>query len=449
MSSKVSNIKKFVVGMFFISASLLAQTEPDDIALVNDDFQESYYESLMQKGMENYDKAIVSLEKCLKFQPENAVIYHELGKNYFFQKDYINAENAYTKATQLDTKNKWYLIDLYDLYYETKNYNQALLVVQKIVPLDKKYREDLASLYMYTQQFDKALVLINELDETVGKTELRDRYRLEINAQTKTNISDKNELEKAIENAPKNEENYISLIYLYTDNKQEDKAYQVAQKLEKNIPESEWAQVFLFKYFVNENRGNEAVKAIEKVFSGSKIDKKIKYRMYNEFLIFALKNPAFEPQLNKATTYFESDPEFDVYKEIGKFYYKKKSWDLAIKNLEKSFQKSNTNFETNVFLLASYEETGRFDTLLKTASELVDTFPNQPEYYFFAGKASNQLKNFKKAKDFLETGLDYVVENPALEIDFLTQLSEVSSALGDAKKSSEYLAKANNLKNKK
>ncbi|TGD58687.1 cytochrome C biosynthesis protein [Flavobacterium humi] len=449
MIGKVSKIKGYAIGMFFISTALLAQTQPEDVALVSDDFQESYYESLMQKGMENYDKAIVSLEKCLKIQPENPVVYHELGKNYFFQKDYPNAEKAYIKATQLDSKNKWYLIDLYEVYYETKNYNEALLVVQKIVPFDKKYKEDLVSLYMYTQQFDKALVLMNELDETVGKTELRDNYRLEINSQTKNNVSNKGELEKAIENSPKNEENYISLIYLYTDNNQEDKAFQVAQKLEKNIPESEWAQVFLFKYHINENDGNGAAKSIERVFNGSKIDKKIKYRMYNEFLIFALKNPAFESQLNKVTAYFENDPEFDVHKEIGKFYYKKKSWDLAVKNLEKSFKNKNTDLETNIFLLASYEETNNYEGIVKVASELIDTFPNQPEYYFFAGKAASQLKNFKKANEILETGLDFVVENKELEIDFLNLLAEVSTALGNAKKSSEYLAKANNLKSKK
>lgn len=445
MNKKVSNIKCFVFGMCIISANVLAQNQPEEVALEKDDFKESYYESLIQKGIENYDKAVVSLEKCLKIQPENPVIYHELGKNYFFQKDYQNAEQAFTKAAQLDTKNKWYLIDLYEVYYQTKNYNQALDIAQKIIPLDKKYKEDLVSLYMYTQQFDKALVLINELDENIGNTELRDRYRLQIRSQTKTKAIDKTALEKAIEQSPNNEENYLSLIYMYSDNNQEEKALQVAQKLEKNIPNSIWAQVFLYKYYINNNDGNSAVKSLEMVLNSNKIDKKVKYRMYNEFLIFALKNPTFETELNKATTYFENDSEFNVYKEIGKFYYKKKNWDLAIKNLEKA---SNTDLETNLFLLASYEETDKFEILEAKASELIDTFPNQPEYYFFAGKASNQLKKYKKANDFLESGLDYVIENIDLEIDFLNQLAEVSKGLGNNQKSDEYLAKANNLKTK-
>ena len=445
MNKKVSKIKYFIIGMCIISASLLAQTQPEEVVLEKDDFKEAYYESLIQKGIENYDKAIVSLEKCLKIQPENPVIYHELGKNYFFQKDYQNAAQAFEKATQLDTKNKWYLIDLYEVYYQTKNYNQALDIAQKIIPLDKKYKEDLVSLYMYTQQFDKALVLINELDENVGNTELRDRYRLQITSQTKANSSNKNTLEKAIEESPNNEEHYLSLIYMYSDNNQEEKALQVARKLEKNIPNSAWAQVFLYKYYLKDNDGNSAAKSLDMVLNSPKIDKKVKYKMYNEFLIFALKNPTFETELNKATTYFENDSEFNVYKEIGKFYYKKKNWDLAIKNLEKA---SNTDLETNLFLLASYEETSKFEILQAKASELIDTFPNQPEYYFFAGKASNQLKNYKKANDFLEAGIDYVIDNVDLEIDFLNQLAKASKEIGNTQKSEQYLAKAQNLKTK-
>lgn len=434
--------------MFCISTMGLAQTEPDDIALVDDDFQEAYYESLKQKGIENYDKAILSLEKCLKLQPENAVIYHELGKNYFFQKNYIDAENALIKATQLEPANKWYLIDLYEVYYETKNFNQGILTLQKIIPLDKNYKEDLLALYMYTRQYDKALVLINELDEAFGKTEVRDRYRLDINAQAGNNSTGKGDLEKAITQNPLNEENYISLIYKYTDSNQEEKAKQVAQKMEQNIPNSEWAQVFLFKYHINDNKGNEAYNSFEKVLNGRKIDKKIKFRMFNEFLIFTTKNPSFEDKLSKLTASFENDADVNVYKELGKFYYKMKNWTKAIQSLEKSFVTNNNDLEANVFLMASYEEVHDFNLMFKKASELVDTYPNQPEYYFFAGKASEKLKNYKKSIDFLETGIDYVVDNIALEADFCLVLSDAYKNSGNTKKSTEYEARAVNLKKK-
>lgn len=77
----------FLFGILVIPTSLLAQTEPEDIALVSNEFQENYYESLKQKGIENYDKAIIALEKCLALEPNNPVVFFEMGKNYLAQKN--------------------------------------------------------------------------------------------------------------------------------------------------------------------------------------------------------------------------------------------------------------------------------------------------------------------------------------------------------------------------
>ena len=64
-----------LLGMFYFPASLLAQAEPEDIASNEDKFQDSFYEALRQKGIENYDKAIEALEKCQKEQPNNATVF--------------------------------------------------------------------------------------------------------------------------------------------------------------------------------------------------------------------------------------------------------------------------------------------------------------------------------------------------------------------------------------
>jgi hypothetical protein len=56
------------------SSLLLAQTEPEDIKLEVNKFQD-YFSRHLSKGIENYDKAIVALEQCLKIEPENATIH--------------------------------------------------------------------------------------------------------------------------------------------------------------------------------------------------------------------------------------------------------------------------------------------------------------------------------------------------------------------------------------
>lgn len=436
----------FVLVFFICSSSpLLAQTEPDAVAAVTDDFQNAFFESLKQKAIENYDKAIESLEICLKLEPNNAVIQHELGKNYLFQKDYKKAYDSFEKAAATDPKNKWFLHGMYDVCYQTQDFNQAIVIVEKLVKLDAGYKEDLISLYMKTLQFDKALVLINDLNENVGKSEKRDLYKAQILSDPKNQKSEIDNLLDLIKKNPKEEANYNALINLYTKNGQDKEALAITKKLETEIPNSDWSQVSLFKTYLSNNDGEKAIVAMNKVLENDKIDSKIKHRILNEFLIFTQKNPQFNSDLEKAIGYFKDDKTISVAKEIGKFYQAKKDWDKAIQFYEMDEKSKPNDVENSLLLLESYTQKQQFDLILKKASSMMELYPLQPQFYYYAGLANNQLKKFKNAKDVLETGIDYVVDNKDLDINFNIQLGEAYNGLGDLKKKEAYFLKADKL----
>ena len=436
---------QFIFGIFFIPNTLLAQTEPEDIATVSSEFQDNYYESLKQKGIENYDKAIISLEKCIALEPNNPVVFFELGKNYLAQKKYKDAYDNFEKVTKIDPKNRWAWVGMYDVCYDTQDYNQAIILVQKLVEFKSEYKEDLVSLYMKTAQFDKALQLINELNETVGKSDKRELYKADILKDAKYQNVEKVDLLNKIKNNPKEESNYIALIYMYSQSNQEEKALEIAQKLEKEIPTSDWAQVSLFKFHLNNNDGEKAVKSMNIVLPSDKIDSKIKHRILNEFLIFAKKNPQFEPDLDKAIGYFSDDKDVKVSKEIAKFYYLKKEWNKAEKYLKMHLKSAQDDIEAQLLLLQTFTELSQFENVSKTADELTQLFPNQPEFYYYAGLGNNQLGNFKKAKEFLETGVDLIIDDMSLEINFYVQMGEAFNGLGDMKKKETYFTKADAL----
>jgi tetratricopeptide (TPR) repeat protein len=448
---KKESMKKWALGILFLvllsnSALLLAQTEPEDIKLNSDKFRDYFYESLKQKGIENYDKAIMALEQCLKIEPENATIHFELGKNYLALKDYKKAYSSFEYATQIDPTNKWFWVGMYDVDYETKDYVNAIKTINKLIPFDAKFKEDLTSLYMSTSQFDKALDLINELNESAGKSERRESYKMQILSQGKYQSAEITNLIDQIQKYPKEESNYISLIYLYSKNNETEKVLETARKLEIAIPMSEWAQVSLFKYHLENKEGEKAINAMNIALASAKIDSKIKHRILNEFLLFVNTNPQFAPDLEKAVGYFDGDPEVNVAKEIGKFYQNKKQWDKAIGYYEKANAKSaEIDMETNLLLLQVYTETNQFDKTAKTATDLVDVFPAQPQFYYYSGLAYNQLSQYKKAIMMLEMGIDYVIEDQALEINFNIQLGEAYHGLGDEKKKDFYFSKANQL----
>lgn len=428
------------------SVLLLAQTEPESIVPETDKFQDYFYEAIKQKGIENYDLALVELERCLKLKPNEAVVYSEMGKNYFGLKHYEQSYNSYEKAAQIDPKNKWFWAGMYEVNYQTKNYNQAIITVNKLITFDPVYKEDLVSLYMYTQQFDKALVLINELNEKVGKSEMREKYKTQILSQGKFQNSETDSLLAQIKLNPKEESNYVALIKLYSENNQNEKVAEITKKLEIEIPDSDWAQLGLYKYYLGKNEAQKAILSMNVVLASSKIDAKIKHRVLNDFLNFVNKNPQYSPDLEKTIGYFDKNPDLNIDKEIGTYYYSKKQWDKAIHYYELSLNNNSApDIRTQMALLQSYVENKQFEIVAKKAASLVEIYPSQPQFYFYCGLANNQLKLYKKAAEMLEIGIDFVIDDVSLETNFNLQLGEAYNGLGDFAKKEKYFAKANQL----
>lgn len=439
------NIKIFFSGLAlsgFLLCPVILQAqekEPDEIALANDEFGDSFFEALKQKGIENYDKALQSLQKCARLKPDDPAVYNEIGKNQLALKNFAEAEKAFLKATQLEPENRWYWQGLYDVYYAMQDWNKAVPIVQKLTEWRKEfYEEDLVSLYMYTMQYDKALALIDKLDEKVGQSDKREMYRLQIMGEERFRKPKKETLEEAIRNNPKEESNYLQLIYLYSESNQEAKAEAVAKKLEKEIPDSDWAQVSLFKFHLGNNEGQQASQSLFRILGSEKIDSKIKHRAFNEFLIYVNSNPQFNNDLAKAALYFEDDRNVNVPKEVGKFFLNKQDYARAGEYFEKSLAANGDDIEAIELLLYTYDGANQNEMLLKKATGYIDLYPTHARLYYFAGLAANKLGQYKKAKDWLEGGIDFVVEDPDLQIGFTTQLAKAYEGIGDTKNMDVY-----------
>ncbi|WP_374505910.1 tetratricopeptide repeat protein [Flavobacterium sp.] len=396
----IKTIVFFFLSLFVLPFSGWTQTEPEDIAIVSDEFQDAFYESLLQKGIENYDKAIVALEKCLVSQPNNAAVHFELGKNFLALKQYENAYQSFQNATQIEPKNRWFWVGIYDLSFQTKNYDQAMAAVQQLILFDERYKDDLIPLYMMTNQFEKALALIKEMDAKYGKSQERMQFKNQILLATKDETSD-------------------------------------------------WKEVGDFKKYLEANDGDQAVQLMNNILVNTQIPNTVKHRVVNEFLIFAFKNPQFESNLEKAISLFDSDEEVNVAQAIGKFYQNKNQTEKAIRFYELALQKEVGAVETNLLLLQAYTTTQQFEKLAQKSAAGIELYPAQAYFYYYFGLANNQLRQFKKAKDTLETGLDFVIDDLDLEINFNLQLAEAYNGLGDFNKKDSFFAQANQLIQKK
>ena len=159
---------KHFLYIFITLLSLLTiqaqEVRNDDLGDVSDEFQNTFFEALKQKGIENYDKAIDLLEKCNSQHPDNAAINFELGKNYYELNKFQLAEKALQKANSLKPNNQWILETLYHLYHSQKNAPKVFETLKNLDKVHPKYATTLVKFYYKNQQHDEALVLLSKLD---------------------------------------------------------------------------------------------------------------------------------------------------------------------------------------------------------------------------------------------------------------------------------------------
>jgi tetratricopeptide (TPR) repeat protein len=439
------NIVLFAFLLFSFGNHLFAQENPDSIALVEDQLENNFYEAVKQRGIENYDKAIVSIQKCIEKEPKNAAFQYELGKNYLSLKNYVDAESAFKKAVELDNKQRWYWNGLYDVYYQTKDYQKSIPIVEKLIEFDPNMKEDLVSLFMNTNQHGKALDLLKDMESKSKLTSTMEFYKLKIQESNTYSKPQKEQLEEAIKKNPKVEQNYIDLIVLYTSFNQEDKAFEVAKQLEKEIPNSDWAHVSLVKFHLNNNDGENASKSLFIILENDFIDLKIKHRVFNEFLIFAVKNPSYLKDIDKAIPYFDNDREINVAKELAKFFWKKNDLDKTAFYFEKGLKKNPEDVDAMELYLEVLIQKQDYQLVTRRADDYIESFPTQADFYFYSGLGYNQLKEYKKAKNILENGLDFVIENKILEANFYKQLIISCENLNDSATKQMYTNKLKQL----
>jgi tetratricopeptide (TPR) repeat protein len=104
------------------------------------------------------------------------------------------------------------------------------------------------------------------------------------------------------------------------------------------------------------------------------------------------------------------------------------------------------DFETKSLQLEAFASLNAVEKMAGEAEKLIELYPLEPKYYLYAGQSNNAVNNYKKALEWLEAGLDYVIDNPKLEADFYNELSKAHRGLGNTKKAEHFKEKASKLK---
>lgn len=440
-----------LIGIALIPQLSIAQIDSnkqvdDDLGNVEDEFQELFFEALKQKGIENYDRAVDALQKCLKLNNKLPVVYFELGKNYNKLKNFGAAEDNLKKAIGMQPDNVWFLDELYDVYYQQDDINNAIKTIKQLVKYHPDYKEDLAALYVREKKYKQALELLDELDGDIGISESRDAMRNDIYSIT-GNADDRIEnLEQRIANNPNNEDNHLKLIYRYSQTGDRKKAYKAAKNLLKAKPNSKFVHLALYKFYLQDGKIEDAINSVKIVLSSPEINADAKAKVLKDFVGFVAKNPEYESDLIDITALVDDHKDAQTHSDLGQYYLKAGDKVKALANFKEALKQDPNDFKLIKDVLLLQLDIKDYKAVISDSERALELYPAQPILYLVNGVANNNLNAYNKAIDSLEMGLEFLVDNPNMEADFYLQLSIAYKALNNISESETFAKKAQALK---
>lgn len=446
---KQLHILFIIIGMLSLQ-HLQAQVDfnklpTDDLGDFEDEFQEFFYEALKQKGIQNFDRSVEALLKCIDLDKSVPVLYFELGKNYNKLKNFGAAEEALKEAVNKAPDNEWFLDALYEFYVQQDEQDKAIKMVKQLVKFHPDYKEDLATLYFKTKKYDEALKLLNELDTEFGVSYKRDATRNRIYDASGRKKDQIKNLETRVDNNPEKESNYLALIYRYSENNQKEEAFKTAQELLKINPNSQIVHLALYKFYLDDGKAEKAIESMKIVVKSSQIKPEAKQKVLSDFIQFAKDNPQYEAHLIEATTLVSSVNDGKTLLELGQYYLKTGEKEKALKYFEEASKYENENFTILKHILLLHIDLQHYDIAEKKSSKALEKYPSQPLCYLINGVAHNQLNQPKNAIASLEAGLDWILDDPKMEIDFYKQLSQAHTLLNNTEKAKTFNDKVKQL----
>ena len=420
----------------------------DDLGNVTDAFQEFFFEALKQKSIENHQKAIDALVQALALYPNEPVVYLELGKNYNALGKYSQAAVYLEKGRKAVPQNEGMLEELYTTYFQSKEFDMALPVVKELAGLNSAFSEDLVNLYIQNEQYDAALNLLDSLDSTKGSSTYRESLRRQVYARTNNVAAQISDLEENIEEDPQNEQDYLNLIFIYSENGQVEKAFETAKQLLDINPQSQLVHLALYKFYITENNPEEATNSMRILLESDQIDEVTKYQALNDFLIYVTENSSLEEDLIQLVEVFsERENNQKVYKQLGIFFKEKGNEDLALTYYKNALEYEKDDFGLFRDVIKLEAKKGNFEEVKRLSKKGLEIFPTQAWLFLMEGTAQNNLSEFKKAEAALLTGIDYLFDDPQTEKEFQKQLVLTYKGLNQNEKAEEALKKAQKLEN--
>ena len=435
----------FCIGFAFSSSAQNKDNLSDEVNIDNlgnntDEFQEVFFSAIAQRAVENPEKAIAELERCLRLKPNSTAVFYELAKNYIDLEAYDKAEEFLNTTL----KDSMYSDDinihkqLFYVYSMQKKYDEAIKEAEFIAKSDPVYYQELANLQLIEKDYEAALSALDQYDAVEGINEFRDEYRMIIYKEGSILEEGIDFFRNRYQNSKEDTRAATLLMELYRLDNSPRKAIEIGKTLEENsINDPQLYVEMAMAHLVSKNILEARIYS-EKVVSSLTLEEKDKLKVINTFKALALQNPeaqdAFVEILDAALS---SEKNSSSKAELGEFY-KSRDKEKALENFKSALRNKPNDFELIKNILELELKLEKYEDAVETSESALGSFPSQAYLYYTKGFALGQLNEHREAIDYLEEALDYIFDNDSLKQRVYSALKFSYKALGNEEKAKAY-----------
>lgn len=399
-----------------------------------------YVDGCVQRMKGNLNEALQLFNECAKIDPASLPVRYELGTIYKLLGANDKAlENARLCANG-DPKNEWYQLLLIACYHSTKQFAQSAKVYETLIknfPTKSEFKEDLAIEYALLGQYDKALKQYEELEKQYGASEQLSLNKIKLLKEQKKNAEVEKEYKRLIEANPGDAHFYGYLAEYYQEAGRSKEAKEMFDKVLQMDPKNVTIHLALSNYYRENGDENKAFEELKFAFLNPDLDVDTKYKIGLSYYDNARDNSLYQKQGKELSKIL-----IDVHPSDGEshslyanFLLNERNLQEAVKHYAIATRFDKTSYGLWEQLLYLESELGKYDSLEKHSAEAAEIFPTNPMPYFFNGVSNYQLKNYKKSAQSLTDGIEFVVNNKSLMLDFYKVMGDAYNQLKDYEKS--------------
>ncbi|MFN3341860.1 MAG: tetratricopeptide repeat protein [Flavobacteriales bacterium] len=392
-------------------------------------------DGMIKKSAGDAAGALRDFEACIHYLPTCDAAYYHLSGLYMMQGRSEMAIASADRAAELDPKNEWYLLQAANISQKNGDLKKSISTYEKLIKLNPEkpdYYLPYSDVLLQSGQADKAILALEKLEKLRGYDEAIIFQKFQIYSSAKKYDKAIAEIEKMIVANPSEVRNYGIIAELYMEIGQTQKALDYYNKILGIDPDNGLVHLALADYQWRNNNPEGAFLELKKAFESSdlEIDTKMKILLdyYDRPNDKELTAQAYELLEIVIKVHPNEGKAWSIY---GDFLNRDKKHNEAREKFRKAIE-----FERNYY--AIWNQVVNLDAVLNdTESLYTDSkeaealFPQQPGFYFYHALGAYRKGKYNEALDALLAGKDLVVDNTALQFEFLQLLGDTYHKLGN------------------